>query len=93
MPPDRDHSCIVSAGKFFSNSLIEIPHQRDLFQVGKALLHELAELLAEHRHCLSMAAQIGKRDPRDYATRAHRHVVNIASSVTWPRRHRMHPRV
>jgi hypothetical protein len=81
----------VPVSKFFSNRLIEIPHQFDLLQSAKVPLHELSELLAEHRHCLSVTAHIGKSDPRDDATRAHRHVVDIAATLTWPYRHRMHP--
>ena len=50
-----------------------------------------AGILAEHRHCLSVTAHIGKSDPRDDATRAHRHVVDIAATLTWPYRNRMHP--
>jgi hypothetical protein len=61
----------VPAAKFISNRLIKIPHQCDLFQVAKVALHELSEILAKHCHCLSMAAHVGKRDPRDDATRAH----------------------
>jgi hypothetical protein len=80
----------MPAAKFFSNRLIETPHQRDLFQVAKVPMHELSELLAEYRHCLSMSAHISKRDPRDNATRAQRHVVDIAASVT-SHRHRIHP--
>jgi hypothetical protein len=71
VPPDRHHRGVAPVPKFFSNRLIEFPHQCDLFQRAKVPVHELSELLAEHCHCLSVAAHIGKRDPRDAATRAH----------------------
>jgi len=70
VPTDRHHRGVVPFAKFFSNRLIEIPHQCHLFQGSKVPLHELAEFLGEHRHCLAVSAHVGKRDPRDNATRA-----------------------
>jgi hypothetical protein len=53
----------VPISKFFSNRMIEISHQCYLFQIAKVLMHEFSELLAEHRHFLSVSAHIGKRYP------------------------------
>jgi hypothetical protein len=63
VPPDRHHRGVVPISKPFSNRLIEIPHQCNLFQVAKVPLHELAEFLADPGHRLPVAAHIGKRDP------------------------------
>jgi hypothetical protein len=71
----------VHVAEFFSNRLIEFSHQPDLCQLTQVPLHELSKLLAERRHCLSMAAHVGKRDPRDDAARAQRYVVDIAARI------------
>src|SRR5918992_2508482 len=91
VPADRDHRGVVHVAEFLSNRLIEFPHQPDLCQLAQVPLHGLSKLLAERRHCLSMAAHVGKRDPRDDAARAQRYVVDIAAPINWPHRHRMHP--
>ncbi len=48
--------------KAFSNRLIQIPHQRKLFQEVEVFLHELAELHPEDCHSLSVTAHIGERN-------------------------------
>ena len=84
VPPDRHHSGVVHGVEFFSNGLIEIPHQSDLFQRAKVSLHEFLKLLAERHDGQSMPAHIGKRDTRDDATGADRNVVDVAASVAGP---------
>jgi hypothetical protein len=37
----------VRAAKFFPNCLIEIPHERDLFQGAKVQVHERPEFLTD----------------------------------------------
>ena len=49
VPSDCDHRGVVPVSEFFSNGLIEILHQFDLFQGAKVPLHELSEL---HRGAL-----------------------------------------
>jgi hypothetical protein len=58
----------VPAAEFCANDLIEIAHQRDLFQIEKVPLHELSEPFAEHRDGLSVSADTSKRHARDDAT-------------------------
>ena len=82
----------MHVAEFFSNRLIEFAHQCDLCQLTQVPLHELSKLLSERRHCLSMAAHVGKRDPRDDAARAQRELVDIPVRINWPHRYRMHPR-
>ena len=47
------HHCGVMRAQFCSNPL---------FKVEQVPTDEFPELLAEYRHCLSVAADIGKRD-------------------------------
>jgi hypothetical protein len=47
VPPEGYHRCVVRAAKFFPNCLIEIPHERDLFQGAKVQVHERPEFLTD----------------------------------------------
>jgi hypothetical protein len=81
----------MHAAKFFSNCLIEIPHEWNLFQGAKVQVHEFPELLAYRRHSVSVAAHIGERDTSDDAARADGHVVNIPATHSLPGRDRVYP--
>jgi hypothetical protein len=70
VPADSDHGRVMHVAEFFLNRLIEVSHQRTLRQLTQVPLHELSKLSAERRDCLSMAAHIGKRDPRHDAARS-----------------------
>ena len=87
VPADRDHRGVVHVAELFSNRLIEFSHQPDLRHLTQVPLHEISKLLAERRHCLSMAAHVGKRDPRDDAAGAQRYVVDIAARIDCTHRH------
>ena len=92
VPANSHHRGVVHVAEFFSNRLIEFSHQPDLWQLTQVPLHELSKFLTKRRHCLSMAAHVGKRDPRHDAARAQRYVVDVAARVNGTYRHRMHPR-
>jgi hypothetical protein len=86
VPSDRYHRGVMPAAKFFSNCLIEIPHEWDLFQGAKVQVHKFPELLAYCRHSVSVAAHMRERDTSDDAARADGHLVNIPATLPLPGR-------
>ena len=61
--PEAHHRGVVALTKDFSNRLIQVPHQCDLFDEVEVFLHELAELHAEDCHSLSVPTHVGERNP------------------------------
>lgn len=81
---------MVALTEAFSNRLIQILYQPNLFEAVEVFLHELAEFHAEDCHSLSVTAHIGERNPGYFVFGTYSQVMNIAASAIRPH-HRMCP--